>query len=167
MLMQLDPYPKKCPNEECDKIDTHLLIENHFSHECPYTKVQCQCGTLGYRKEITDQQHRSVCVFYQACQVCNDLIFINNILDHYETVHHMKLCRLCQKPTGKPLTEHLRDECMTRLVQCTYCSKYFTAKDFSLHCFQHINDLHEKLEILKKVYHQEQALLQKMIENMK
>lgn len=168
LLIQLDPNPNvSCPNSDCNIVGTHSFIENHYSKSCDYTIISCICNKYGIRKLMNSREHCLNCVFYRECIECKSMIYINKLSDHYKINHNMKLCNICKIPTKLSLNQHLIEECLMRLVNCPYCHKYLQAKSYMEHCIEHVIEIRQRIDILKKVYDKELILLDKIIKDCK
>jgi hypothetical protein len=158
LLMMKNNKEQKCPY--CSEFNgDQINIDKHLDKSCPEFYDQCECGKLIQRKDV--ELHRSNCIYYTRCKICDVLVREYNILDHYMEEHDLVKCSDCKyfiKSTS--IIRHALFHCPERLNECLLCQEKVPVRTIMRHYEHHLIELETSMLRLLRDYKRVKNILQ-------
>lgn len=160
LLMSLDTKERACPS--CPEVrGTHLEIDAHLERDCPRAVVSCPCGAEVERGVM--EAHQRACCLYRVCPVCDAVVLSRDRDAHLREAHGSVLCLLCNKITGRTLSEHMETECCFRLISCRHCSSRLPAHGLIDHLIEHVTASKDRLRLLEDIQKKENRIYESLL----
>jgi hypothetical protein len=161
LLMSMDPRKNlKCPY--CDVTASHLELERHVSRECKNINETCLCGKVD-RREIIQGEHKLECCFFKQCCVCKSFINKSDYQMHLLTHHNLNYCQLCDHAIVSSIQEHLRDECIMRIIKCTHCNTSLVSYNYLDHLIHHASESKKRIKLLNEIRYSESIIYENYV----
>lgn len=146
-MMGQDTEKKTCPS--CPFEGSHIEIARHFIQSCPKFNVECECGMVCKREDIS--QHQKECIKYKLCVLCMENVLDTDMPRHMYYQHDKTKCFTCHQYISMPdLTNHILAECPERLVSCHVCSGYVKQRSIKKHLKEHLTKVRKSIKTMKQ-----------------
>lgn len=126
---------------------SQLEIDRHLDQDCPRIEILCPCGASMTKSDYP--HHIMCCALHQECTICKHFVLQSDFERHQREYHNKIRCVLCACFIDYEKTiHHLREECVERSVQCSFCHEELSFRRLDAHWEEHERSLDRRLQLL-------------------